>query len=161
MQPNFINNAKQIVVDRIAEGGNKFNRMSAKGKRLSILSFGICVSGISLFLIIQALREQENRIQFKAERIAMPYDIFMKDTQTVSEDRLVPVGKMKGEIDGEFESFYVAVDGKGLIYINREIEYNESAYDKSEAWKQISREKLTEFEKELHFIPSRSRGLRR
>jgi hypothetical protein len=85
----------------------------------------------------------------------------MNRDEGISESQLVPVGKMKGEIDGEFESFYVAVDNKGAIYINRDIEYSERAYDKSDDWKQISREKLAEYERDLHFIPLRSRGIKR
>lgn len=112
-------------------------------------------------LIMQALNGQETQIDFKPERIAMPYDIFKKEEAALSENQLIPVGKMKGEIDGDFESFYVAVDNKGSIYINRAIEYSENAYDKTDDWKQITREKLMEYEKELHFMPSRSKGVKR
>lgn len=91
----------------------------------------------------------------------MPYDIFMEDEKGTTEDQLTPVGKMKGEIDGEFESFYVAVDNQGAVYINRDIEYSERAYNKTDDWKQISKEKLMEYERDLHFMPSQSKGVRR
>lgn len=91
----------------------------------------------------------------------MPYDIFMDRKESITESQLTPVGKMKGEIDGEFESFYVAVDREGGIFINRDIEYSERAFDKSNDWKQISREKLAEYEKQLNFLPSRSKGIKR
>ena len=152
---------RTCTINKIDFANQSFNRLPKSKKKLSILLFGVCITGISATLIIQALRNQENQIHFKPERIAMPYDIFMKGETEVSESQLTPVGKMKGEIDGEFESFYVAVDSKGSIYINRDIEYAESAYDLTDAWKQVSREKLTEFERELHFIPSRSKGVRR
>lgn len=126
-----------------------------------MLVFGLCATGVSTMLIIQALRNQEIEMHLKPEQVAMPYDIFRNEESTMSENQLTPVGKMKGEIDGEFESFYVAVDSKGFIYINRDIEYAESAYDKNEAWQQISRKRLMEYEKQLHFIPSRSKGIRR
>jgi hypothetical protein len=147
--------------NKIESANRSFNRLPSSKKKVAILLFGVCITGISGMLIIQALRNQENQVQFKPERIAMPYDIFMKDEKSVSEDQLTPVGKMKGEIDGEFESFYVAVDSKGSIYINPDIEYAESAYDLTDAWKQISREKLMGYEKELHFLPSRTKGVRR
>jgi hypothetical protein len=149
------------AINQIDWANRSFNNLPNKKKKVVILLFGVCVTGISGMLIIQALRNQENQVQFKPERIVTPYDIFMKDETSVSEGQLTPVGKMKGEIDGEFESFYVAVDSKGSIYVNRNIEYAESAYDLTDAWKQISREKLMEYEKELHFLPSRTRGLRR
>jgi hypothetical protein len=138
-----------------------FNQLPSSRKKASILVFGLCVTAISAILVIGAVRDHSNHILFRPERIAMPYDIFMKDGTNITETQLTPVGKMKGEIDGEFESFYVAVDNAGGIYINRDIEYSERAYDKTDDWKQISREKLTEYEKDLHFIPSRSRGIGR
>lgn len=139
---------------------SSFNRLSKRRKQMFILVFGICITGISATLVIPALRNQKSQIRFKPDRIVMPYDIFMDNERGISKDQLTPVGKMKGEIDGEFESFYVAVDREGAIYINRDIEYSERAYDKTDDWKQISREKLMEYEKDLDFIPSRSRGVR-
>jgi hypothetical protein len=157
----ILNRSKKAFSQLMAWMNSRFNAMPAKRKKLAILSFGICTSAISVMLIIQALHSQEEHKHFKPERISMPYDIFMKEEQGVLENQLVPVGKMKGEIDGEFESFYVAVDNQGQIYINRDIEYTEKAYEKTEDWKQISREKLGEYERELHFIPNRSRGIKR
>ncbi len=152
----------RVVLDkRVTLANNEFNSLSTRKKKRIVLVFGVVVSGISVLLINQALHPQENEGALKADRISMPHDIFMKDEINVSEDQLIPVGKMKGEIDGEFESFYVAVDGKGSIFINRDIEYSEKAYEKSESWKQISKEKLDEYEKDLHFIPARSKGIRR
>lgn len=150
-----------LVNQRIGNANDSFNVLPKSSKRLMVIAFAVCTTGISAMLVIQALRDQESQDDIKPEGIAMPYDIFKKEETAVSDTRLIPVGKMKGEVKGEFESFYVAVDNKGSIYINREIEYSESAYDKTDDWKQISREKLMEYEKELHFIPSRSRGVRR
>lgn len=137
-----------------------FNGLSMKTKKAIILLFGISVSVISGMLIMQALQPQESILWFEPERVTVPYDVFMKEDGAISENHLIPVGKMKGEIDGEFESFYVAVDSKGSIFINRDIEYSENAYEKSKDWKQISRERLEEYEKDLHFIPIR-KGVRR
>lgn len=112
-------------------------------------------------LILNSSYEKHVEAGFKPDRMAMPYDIFMEEQKATTEDQLTPVGKMKGEIDGEFESFYVAVDNQGAVYINRDIEYSERAYDKTDDWKQISKEKLMEYERDLHFIPSQSKGVRR
>jgi hypothetical protein len=151
---------KMGIGERVNRVNSSFNRLSKKRKQMFILVFGMLVTGISATLVIQALKNQKSKIHFKTDQIAMPYDIFMDDERSISESQLTPVGKMKGEIDGEFESFYVAVDSEGAIYINRDIEYSERAYDKTDDWKQISREKLMEYEKDLDFIPSRSRGVR-
>ena len=153
--------AKSTFSAKIELVNTTFNQLPSAWKKASILVFGLCITAISAILVIGAVRDDSNHILFTPEQIAMPYDIFMKDETSVTESQLTPVGKMKGEIDGEFESFYVAVDNAGAIYINRDIEYSERAYDKTDYWKQISREKLTEYEKDLHFIPSRSRGIGR
>jgi hypothetical protein len=151
---------KEGMKERVNRANSSFNQLSKRRKQMSILVFGICITGISATLVIQALRNQKSKVHFKTDQIAMPYDIFMDDDRSISENQLTPVGKMKGEIDGEFESFYVAVDREGAIYISRDIEYSERAYDKTDNWKQISREKLMEYEKDLDFIPSRSRGVK-
>ena len=161
MKPSILHRTNTKVRSSVNRFSSIFNSMTKARKQLSILVFGICVTGISATLVIQALRNQENAIEFKPERITVPYDIFMDREASIAEDQLTPVGKMKGEIDGEFESFYVAVDGRGSIYINRDIEYSEHAYDKTDDWKQISREKLAEYERDLHFIPTQSRGIKK
>jgi len=158
---NMIGKCRVVIDRRISRVNESFNSLPVGSKKKLLLVFGIVISGISVLLIIQALHPQENKAVFKPDGISMPHDVFMKDESTLSEHQLIPVGKMKGEIDGEFESFYVAVDSKGGIYINRDIEYSEKSYDKSKSWQQITREKLNEYEKELHFIPARSKGIRR
>ena len=73
---------------------------------------------------------------------------------------LIPLGKMKGEIDGEFEAFYLGVDTAGIVYMNRHPPF-EDTFKKSADWKMITKEKLKEYEKLLHFIPNRKKGIRR
>lgn len=73
---------------------------------------------------------------------------------------LTPIGKMKGEIDGEFESFYLAKDKDGLVYINRDPEYSKDRYEKSKGWESITPAEVEEFKKELHFIPQKKKGLK-
>ena len=153
--------ARLAVNAKIEFANTAFNQLPSSRKKVSILVFALCVTAISVILVVRAIRDHSNHVLFKPERIAMPYDIFMKDEASVTETQLTPVGKMKGEIDGEFESFYVAVDNQGAVYINRDIEYSERAYEKTDDWKQISREKLMEYERELHFIPSQSKRVRR
>jgi hypothetical protein len=77
--------------------------------------------------------------------------------QQSNEQLLTPIGKMKGEINKEFESFYLAVDKDGQIYMNRNPEYSEDRYDKSKGWELITQEQLAGYKKELHFIPQKSR----
>lgn len=152
---------EKVFHNRVGAVNETFNKLPKQRQKLAVIVFGVCVTVISVFLILQASTNQRREIGFKPDRIVMPYDIFMKDETEITEHQLTPVGKMKGEIDGEFESFYVAVDNHGAVYINREIEYSERAYDKTDDWKQISKEKLMEYERDLHLIPSKTKGVRR
>ncbi len=156
-----INRIVGIARLRVLSINRYFNQLTRRRKRLTVFFFVASITTICILTIAQAVRNQGRQLPFESDQIVMPYDIFMNDERSVSENQLTPVGKMKGEVNGEFESFYVAVDFQGSVFINRDIEYAEDAYQKSHGWKQISREELMEYEKHLDFIPSRSRGIRR
>lgn len=78
-----------------------------------------------------------------------------RDTQELN-----AVGKMKGELDGEFESFYIAVDREGQLFINRDPAYSKDRYEKSNGWKPITRQELEAYERDLRFFPSQRKGVR-
>ncbi len=65
---------------------------------------------------------------------------------------------MKGEIEGEFESFHVAIDTEGQLFINRDPELSKDSLNKEKGWKPISRKQLKQYEKQLHVIPSPKKG---
>lgn len=90
------------------------------------------------------------------DKITLPKDIYMQPTDTV---KLIPIGKMKGELDGEFEAFYLAIDKDGQAYLNRDPELSEDRYDKSKGWEPVTREQLKVYEKELHFIRHQKKRL--
>jgi len=73
---------------------------------------------------------------------------------------LTPLGKLKGEIDGEFEAFYLAMDADGQLYINRSPSYTKAAYKSADGWELITRNQLSKYEKQLHFIPARKRQMK-
>lgn len=85
------------------------------------------------------------------------HDYGVEDRDT---EQLNPVGKMKGEINGKFESFYIAVDQEGELFINHDPEYSEDRYKKSNGWKPITRQQLETYERDLRFFPSQRKGLR-
>jgi hypothetical protein len=138
-----------------------FNDLTARTKKAILLSFGIAMGSIGLIVIVQALsRTQESRTLI-FDKITIPKDIHMnKQDKDLPENQLIPVGKLKGEVNGEFEAFYLAVDKHGQTYINRSLEYSADAYNKSKGWEQISRQQLETYEKQLHFIPARGKGLK-
>ena len=76
------------------------------------------------------------------------------------EQDLIPLGKMKGEMDGEFEAFYLAFDMAGQLYINYSPSYSKEMYCKSNGWLQITRRQLEQYEKQLHFFPTRKNQLK-
>jgi hypothetical protein len=152
---------QNILAKKVTSFNNGFNDLSKRKQQFALLVFGVTITIVCVMLILYSKGCGSAVRLVIPDQIVMPYDIFMSSEKEVSEYQLTPVGKMKGEIQGEFESFYVAVDSKGSIYINRDIEYSERAYEKTDAWMQISREKLIEYERELSFIPSHSRGVRR
>lgn len=157
----IIKTARLSMDEKVQRTNVRFNNLTAPRKKTMVLSFGIIVSWISILLIIQALQPQENMSLVAPDHISVPHDIFMNNEASYPNSHLVPVGKLKGEVDGEFESFYLAVDQNGHMFMNRDLEYSEKAYEKSEQWKPITREELKAYEKELHFIPLRGKGVKR
>lgn len=59
---------------------------------------------------------------------------------------------MKGEINNEFEAFYLAKDNEGQVYLNRNPGYGNDRYNKTNGWQQILPTQLDEYRKVLHFI---------
>jgi hypothetical protein len=134
-----------------------FNRLSNKNKKITLVLFGIIIGTICLLLIFRAA----NGIvadTFSVQSMSTSKDIYMKNNKKWDFNQLIPIGKMKGEINGEYDSFYLAVDKEAMIYINRNIEYSEKAYVKNNRWEKITREQLNEYAKSLHFIPFQSKN---
>ena len=153
--PNLhINGTMKRKVDAI---NKRFNAMPLRAKQFIVISFGMLMSMVCIVLVIQAV---QNKVAdtISIEKINLPKDTFMNSID--STNQLIPVGKLKGEINGNFEAFYVAVDGEGQVYINRNPAFGASRFVKSEEWQPISRKQLEIYEKELHFIPHKSKGLK-
>lgn len=145
-------------IKRCVDHGNKtFNAFSLRTKRTSVILFGITIAAICAMLIVNAMNGTSPD-SLSIDKITVPNDIYMNDADTQT---LIPIGKMKGEVDGEFDAFYVAADANGQLYINRDLDYAENAYDKSKGWEPITRQQLETYEKALHFIPHQKRGLKR
>lgn len=140
--------------------GMGFNILPSEDKRGCVLVFGIAASVFCGLLVLKGIKGRSINKNLTIESIKVPKDIHMKNENTVSEDQLIPVGKFKGEINGEFEAFYLAVDANGKTYINRSIDFSRDAYHKSKGWEEVTKEELELFQKELHFLPARSKGMK-
>jgi hypothetical protein len=134
-----------------------FNNLSITAKRISLMGMGALVAGVCVLLIFQALFSQKNTI-IKVDQLTLPQDIYMQQSDTTS---LTHIGKMKGEIDEKFESFHLAIDREGKIFINHDPEFSKDSMNKSKGWEPITRQQLKDYEEQLHFIPDRKKGLRR
>jgi hypothetical protein len=82
------------------------------------------------------------------------------NTRPMKNETLMPLGKLKGEMNGEFEAFYLAMDAGGQLYINRDLGYRRTAYEKSNGWELITRSQLANYEKQLHFIAARKHQMK-
>lgn len=151
----FLKEFFQKFVDRCS---NAFNSLSLRAKRISLILFGITTASICVTLIVNAINGQHTEQQ-SIDKITLPNDIHMNQQQDTS--KLTPIGKMKGEINGEFEAFYLAVDREGQLYINRDPGYSHTRYMKSNGWEPITRKQLEIYEKELHFTPGQRKGMRK
>lgn len=134
----------------------KFNTLSKQTKQVILIACGIIMAGVCTALILQAVYGNTNA-RLSIDEIAIPNNIYMSKPEA---QKLTPIGKMKGELDGEFEAFHVAIDGDGQLFINRDPEFSKDSLNKSKGWEPITRPQLEAYEKQLHFIPHRKNGLK-
>lgn len=140
-----------------------FNNLSPNTKRISLIGTGITMAGICTLLIFQAMSDPSNH-SIHVDGITFPKDINDINRNHMSKPstaKLTHIGKMKGEIDGEFEAFHVALDNDGGIFINHDPEYSRDSLFQSKGWEPITRQQLDAYEKQLHFIPDHQKGLKR
>lgn len=140
----------KLKVAALAHGGQLsayINRQSKRWKIIMTALFCGCIAAVCLKLILNP----SSHLTLSIGSISRAKIEDMKNN--TNNESLIPIGKMKGEINGEYDSFYVAVDLDAQLFINRNISYTESAYQRQNGWKSISRKELAEFEKHLHFLP--------
>jgi hypothetical protein len=152
-----LQNDKSFLKRKVNYYNEVFNTLSSKTKKASMIVFGISMAGICTILILQAIYGQANT-SLPIDEITLPNDIYMNAPNT---EKLTPIGKMKGELDGKFEAFHVAVDSEGQLFINRDPEYSKDSLNKSKGWEPTTRQQLETYEKQLHFIPAQKKGLKR
>jgi hypothetical protein len=150
---------QQYVKSFLTQGADKYNALPERGKKIVVLTFGSATAVLCLLLIMQSLYDNVG-ITLSIDPITKTKDAYMPDSTFQHQDALVPVGKLKGEYEGEFDAFYLAVDKEGSLFINRSLEYSPDAYRKENGWEPISRNELRKYEEQLHFIPHRKPGLR-
>ena len=148
---------KLLLKSKVDVLNKAFNNLSITAKRISLMGMGAAIAFVCTLLILQSLFSQKNTIM-KVDQLTLPKDIYMKLPDTT---QLTHVGKLKGEIDEKFESFHLAVDNDGNLFINHDPEFSKGSLNKSKGWEPITRQQLETYEKQLHFIPDRKKGLKR
>jgi hypothetical protein len=135
-----------------------FNGLPIRSRKIALLFFGMSIALCCVGLMYHAITANTG-IKIFIEPITQPNDIYMAPSKDTT--RLSPVGKLKGEIDNQFEAFYVAKDKSGQHYINHNPSYGQDRYLLSKDWTAISDQQLETLKKELHFIPAPQKGLKR
>lgn len=159
------NALKKILAERIriqvGTASNAFNQLDQKSKRRLLIVFILIASIYPLILLMTPFVSDADEIM-GVDRITLPMDLYNKENPMKQQQaqQLIPVGKMKGEIDGKFEAFYLALDQEGQLYINRDPPYGEERFMKSNGWETISNEQFRTYEEQLHFIPHAQKGLK-
>lgn len=143
----------------VNSAGSVFNGLEQKTKRMILLASGIMAFVYALVLMIAPFIVNADKV-IMIDRITQPIDIYEESPMKQQSQQLIPLGKMKGEVDGKFEAFYIALDQEGQIYINRDPPYGEDRFIKSNGWETVSNEQFREYEKQLHFIPHAQKGLK-
>jgi hypothetical protein len=156
-EKSLIEKLMEKVKLKVDQFSNEFNALPIRTKQVTVISFGMSVSMFCVVLMVKAI-QAEIADATSIDKITLPKDIFMNNTDTTR--HLIPVGKLKGEINGEFEAFYVAIDNEGNVFINRNPSFGASRFVKSEDWQNISRSQLEDYRKQLHFIPHKVKGLK-
>jgi len=153
---SFVSCKLRVQINKLNDA---FNRRSPESKRVSLMIFGTIAGLGALFLMISPFVSDPGRLP-PIEGITKPTDIYQKNPMKHNEaQQLIPVGKMKGEMDGEFEAFYIALDAEGKIYINRDPSFGDDRFVKSSGWVTITNEEFRAYEKQLHFIRFKQKGL--
>jgi hypothetical protein len=135
-----------------------FNQLPGKTKAIVLLTTGLAITLGSLWQIADAVSSTRPST-WDPGAITKPDIPHLPMETNQDSTELIPLGKMKGEIDNKFEAFYVAADRQGNFFINRNPAYTKERWNKSEDWKPISHNQLIEYEKHLHLIPIRGKSL--
>ena len=126
-----------------------FNALSKLDQRKELL---LLTASLLAFLTSVILWGEAGLNETQIGVISIP-SIRQFNDETMKHEQLIPLGKMKGEVNGEFDSFYVAIDKSARIFINRDIDYGANAFSKSKRWEEITRAKLADYERDLSFRP--------
>ena len=135
----------------------KFGAMALRSQKGCVLSFAVLTGILGSTLILKGVSNEDTVNHVSLSQIKTPTDIYMKEKQ--DSDHLIIVGKLKGEVNGEFEAFYLAVDRNGQLYANHNLAFSEQPSVKSSSWEMISRKQLDYYEKTLHFLPVKGKSL--
>jgi hypothetical protein len=73
-----------------------------------------------------------------------------------TDEKLIALGKLKGEIEGEFVAYYIAADKDGVLYRNYDPSF-ENGWNKKKGWEEVAVDLVKADEKDLKFLPTISK----
>lgn len=137
---------------------NAFNGLSMQAKKTTLLTTGTCIAAFCLLSLRQGFMPS-NDTSIKFESMTKP--LTQQPMQTKPDTtELIPLGKMKGEVNGKFEAFYVAMDRRGNFFKNENPAYSNERWKMSPDWKPLSYNQFMQYDKQLQFLPLKSKQLK-
>jgi hypothetical protein len=123
-----------------------FNKRSLKGKRAVVILFGLITASLCSVLVIDSIYGEVGN-GLPADRITLPYDIYLNTLSDTS--KLTLIGKIKNETNGRVDSFYLAIDHAGTLFISRDSVALENMHTRSDRWQPTTPQELGPFEIQL------------
>lgn len=133
-----------------------FNKLSTRARRGAMIILGTLMAAACSIILIQSLFLHPTQ-SIETVPIPLPKD----NSMSAPNQQLIPLGKMKGEIAGEYTSFHVAVDKEGQLFINPDPEFSKDSLTKEKGWEPITRQQLEQYQQQIHFMPAQKRTIKR
>lgn len=138
-------------LDRLMLKLNKaFNELPVGSQRLLLVAMALCLAAWCSHAITLGITATPPH-SFPIDSITYLYMLPMEKKHDTLQ--LIPLGKMKGEINGQFEAFYVAMDTKGNFYKNHNPSYSKERWFKSRDWEILTYRQIMEYDKHLTLLP--------
>lgn len=150
IKENVRTRINKALQERVHKLNSIFNKMPAHTQRLILLATGLAVAWICIHAITEGFNPKHTN-NITIDSMTHPRMQPMENKRDTTE--LIPLGKMKGEINGQFQAFYVAMDRKGNFFKNNNPAYAKTRWQKSDDWKPLTYPEFMEYEKQLHFLP--------
>jgi hypothetical protein len=150
VKENLREHTTRMLQEQVHKLNEAFTKMPVRSQSMILLSIGLLTATICALSISEGFSPRKPTT-IAIDSITHPLMQPMEKKQDTT--ALIPLGKMKGEINGQFTAFYVAMDGKGNFFRNENPTYAKDRWIKSDNWKHLSYQEFMNYEKQLYFLP--------